>query len=38
MLVDLKIHYSRTENDLLRRFLHMFVRHPDFMVRGVGAA
>ena len=33
MLVDLKIHYIRTENDILKRFLHMFVRHPDFMVR-----
>ncbi|KAH9899976.1 hypothetical protein C8Q73DRAFT_754715 [Cubamyces lactineus] len=30
MLIDLKIHQIRTENDFLHRFIRVFVRHPDF--------
>ncbi|RDX41700.1 hypothetical protein OH76DRAFT_1489271 [Lentinus brumalis] len=33
MLIDLKIHLFKNENELLRRFLRIFVRHPDFATR-----
>ncbi|KAL1938631.1 hypothetical protein VTO73DRAFT_11446 [Trametes versicolor] len=33
MLIDLKIHKMRIENDILKRFLRLFVRHPDFVIR-----
>ncbi|KAL1938696.1 hypothetical protein VTO73DRAFT_11299 [Trametes versicolor] len=33
MLIDIKIHKMRTENDILKRFLRLFVRHPDFVIR-----
>ncbi|KAI0689246.1 hypothetical protein C8T65DRAFT_731047 [Cerioporus squamosus] len=33
MLINLKIHLFKNENELLRRFLRIFVRHPDFATR-----
>ncbi|KAI0828596.1 hypothetical protein BC628DRAFT_1428616 [Trametes gibbosa] len=33
MLIDLKIHAMRTDNDIIQRFIRMFVRHPDFLIR-----
>ncbi len=38
MLIDLKIHLFKNENELLRRFLRIFVRHPDFAVSRTAAA
>ncbi|KAI0755369.1 hypothetical protein C8Q80DRAFT_1266836 [Daedaleopsis nitida] len=33
MLVDLKIQSMRMENDILHRFLRLFIRHPDTNIR-----
>ncbi|EJF55353.1 hypothetical protein DICSQDRAFT_176039 [Dichomitus squalens LYAD-421 SS1] len=33
MLVNLKIHLLRNENDLLRRYFRLYHRHPDFVTR-----
>ena len=32
MLIDLKIQAIRMENDIIKRFLRIFARHPDFLV------
>ncbi|TBU58801.1 hypothetical protein BD310DRAFT_818782, partial [Dichomitus squalens] len=33
MLVNLKIHLFKNENDLLKRYFQLYHRHPDFMTR-----
>ncbi|TBU53636.1 hypothetical protein BD310DRAFT_829741, partial [Dichomitus squalens] len=33
MLVNLKIHLLRNENDLLKRYFRLYHRHPDFVTR-----
>ncbi|KAI9000497.1 hypothetical protein BD414DRAFT_404535 [Trametes punicea] len=33
MLIDIKIHCMRTDNDILKRFMRIFTRHPDFLIR-----
>ncbi|KAH9946546.1 hypothetical protein B0H21DRAFT_808883 [Amylocystis lapponica] len=33
MVIDLKTHLLKNENDLLKRYFRIFVRHPDFALR-----
>ncbi|OJT07069.1 hypothetical protein TRAPUB_2101 [Trametes pubescens] len=33
MLIDVKTHQFRIENDLLKRFMRIFIRHADFLIR-----
>ena len=32
MLIDIKIHLCKTDNDILKRYFKLYQRHPDFLV------